>query len=107
MELELLMSEDSVDEREDVRLDDCSLEELVESSQRHSSIVMMLTDDEIPLEMIEEMVVGLERSEDEKVEEDKYEDESGDEGLISEEDMEDEKAEEDSSEDVEDESRDE
>ena len=43
MELELLMSEDSVDEREDVRLDDCTLEELVESSQRHSSIVMMLT----------------------------------------------------------------
>jgi len=107
MELELLMSEDSVDEREDVRLDDCTLEELVESSQRHSSIVMMLTDDEIALEMIEEMVVELERSEDEKVEEDKYEDESGDEGLISEEDMEDEKAEEDSSEDVEDESRDE
>ena len=43
IELELLMSEDSVDEREDVRLDDCTLEELVESSQRHSSIVMMLT----------------------------------------------------------------
>ena len=43
MELKLLMSEDSVDEREDVRLDDCTLEELVESSQRHSSIVMMLT----------------------------------------------------------------
>ena len=43
MELELLMSEDSVDGREDVRLDDCTLEELVESSQRHSSIVMMLT----------------------------------------------------------------
>ena len=43
MELELLMSEDSVDEREDVRLDDCTLKELVESSQRHSSIVMMLT----------------------------------------------------------------
>ena len=43
MELELLMSEDSVDEREDVRLDVCTLEELVESSQRHSSIVMMLT----------------------------------------------------------------
>ena len=43
MELELLMSEDSVDERDDVRLDDCTLEELVESSQRHSSIVMMLT----------------------------------------------------------------
>ena len=45
MELELLMSEDSVDEREDVRLDDCTLEELVESSQRHSSIVMMLTEE--------------------------------------------------------------
>ena len=43
MELELLMSEDSVDEREDVRLDDCTLEELVESSQRHSSICMILT----------------------------------------------------------------
>ena len=43
MELELLMSEDSVDEREDVRLDDCTLEELVESSQRHSSIGMILT----------------------------------------------------------------
>ena len=43
MELELLMSEDSVDEREDVRLDDCTLEELVESSQIHSSIGMVLT----------------------------------------------------------------
>ena len=43
MELELLMSDDSGDERDDVRLDDCTLEELVESSQRHSSIVMMLT----------------------------------------------------------------
>ena len=43
IELELLMSEDSVDEREDVRLDDCTLEELVESSQRHSSICMILT----------------------------------------------------------------
>ena len=43
MELELLMSDDSVDERDDVRLDDCILEELVESSQRHSSIVMILT----------------------------------------------------------------
>ena len=38
MELELLMSDDSVDER-----DDCILEELVESSQKHSSIVMILT----------------------------------------------------------------
>ena len=43
MELELLMSDDGEDERDDVRLDDCILEELVESSQRHSSIVMMLT----------------------------------------------------------------
>ena len=33
-------------------------------------------DDEIALEMIEEMVVELEISEDEKVDEDKYEDES-------------------------------
>ena len=41
MELELLMSDDSVDERDDVRLDDCTLE--VESSQRHSSMVMILT----------------------------------------------------------------
>ena len=41
IELELLMSDDSVDERDDARLDDCTLE--VESSQRHSSIVMMLT----------------------------------------------------------------
>ena len=43
VELELLKSDDSRDEREDVKLDDCTLEELVESSQRHSSIVMMLT----------------------------------------------------------------
>ena len=43
MELELLMSDDSGDERDDVRLDDCTLEELVESSQRHSSIGMILT----------------------------------------------------------------
>jgi hypothetical protein len=107
MELELLMSDDGEDERDDVRLDDCILEELLESSQRHSSIVMILTDDEIPLEMIEEMVVELERSEDEKVEEDSLEDvedESGDEELVPEEDKEDEKVGEDSSEDVEDES---
>ena len=43
IELELLMSDDGGDERDDVRLDDCILEELVESSQRHSSIGMMLT----------------------------------------------------------------
>ena len=43
-ELELeLMSDDSEDERDDVRLDNCTLEELMESSQRHSSIVMILT----------------------------------------------------------------
>ena len=41
-ELEL-MSDDSEDERDDVRLDNCTLEELMESSQRHSSIVMILT----------------------------------------------------------------
>ena len=43
MELELLKSDDSGDEGEDVKLDDCILEELVESSQRHSSIGMILT----------------------------------------------------------------
>ena len=43
MELELLKSDDSGDEGEDVKLDDCTLEELVESSQRHSSIGMILT----------------------------------------------------------------
>ena len=43
VELELLKSDDSRDEREDVKLDDCTLEELVESSQRHSSIGMVLT----------------------------------------------------------------
>ena len=52
-------------------------------------------------------MVELERSEDEKVEEDSLEDvedESGDEELVPEEDKEDEKVGEDSSEDVEDES---
>ena len=43
MELELLKSDDGGDEGEDVKLDDCTLEELVESSQRHSSIGMILT----------------------------------------------------------------
>ena len=43
MELELLKSDDSGDEGEDVKLDDCTLEELVESSQIHSSIGMILT----------------------------------------------------------------
>jgi hypothetical protein len=85
MELELLMSEDSVDEKDDFRLDDCTLE--VESSQRHSSIVMILTDDEIlPPEMTEGMGDELESLEDEKVEEDSSEDEKddnpGDEELI-------------------------
>jgi hypothetical protein len=69
------MSDDSEDERDDVRLDNCTLEELMESSQRHSSIVMILTDDEIPLEVTEESGDELESSEDEKVEEDFFEDE--------------------------------
>jgi hypothetical protein len=69
------MSDDSEDERDDVRLDNCTLEELMESSQRHSSIVMILTDDEIPLGVTEESGDELESSEDEKVEEDFFEDE--------------------------------